>query len=57
MSLYDWLLTNRSKEELAKELAKTARDLAHAQNRVHEVETELFWLKVQLKNDQHTILD
>ena len=47
MSLYSWLLANRSKEDLAKELAKTARDLAHAQSRVHEVETELFWLKVE----------
>ena len=47
MSLYNWLIANRTKEQRAKELTQTARDLAHAQNRVHEVETELFWLKAQ----------
>lgn len=47
MSLYDWLLANRTREQLAKELAATARQLAHAQDRVHELETELFWLKAQ----------
>lgn len=52
MSLFNWLMGNRDKLQLAKELAKTAQDNAHLRNRVHELETEVFWLKVILKNKE-----
>ncbi len=52
MSLYNWLMDHRTKEQLAKELAKTALDNAHYRNRVHELETEMFWLKVNLNKEK-----
>lgn len=45
MSLVDWLMDSRSKLELAKELAQTARAKAELENRVFHLEHELFWMK------------
>ena len=45
MSLVAWLMANRTPLELAKELASTAKDNAHLQERVHRLETEIFWLR------------
>lgn len=47
MSLYDQLLT-RTREDLAKELAATAKENAHLREQVFRLETELFWLRVNI---------
>lgn len=56
MSLYNHLLNTRSKEELAKELASTAKENAALRDRAHIAETELFWMKVAERNAEHTPL-
>lgn len=50
MSLVDWLLDNRSKLELAKELAQTAKEKAALQDKVFQLEHELFWMKSVERN-------
>ena len=44
MSLYNFLMANRSKEELAKELAKLAHENAALKNQVFIHEHTIFWL-------------
>jgi hypothetical protein len=46
MSLVDYLYKNRTQMELAKELAAKAHENAALKNRVHELEHELFWMRV-----------
>ena len=55
MSLVDYLFDTRTKLELAKELAATAKDKAALQNRVYLLEHELFWMKSaeRIKDDPH----
>lgn len=47
MSLYNFLMANRNKEDLAKELVATAKENAALRDRVDELSTELFWMKAQ----------
>lgn len=51
MSLYDHLLQSRTKEELAKEVVKLAKERVALQNRVSELEYENFWLKAKEQKD------
>lgn len=51
MSLVEWLLDSRSKRELAKELAATAKDKAALQDKVFQLEHELFWMKAKERTD------
>lgn len=44
MSLVDFLFKERTKLELAKELAATAKENAALKNEVHRLEHELFWM-------------
>lgn len=54
MSLYNWLMQERTKEQLAKELAQTAKDKAALQNEVFLLQHELFWMKATKENrDEH----
>ena len=45
MSLVDFLMDKRTKLELAKELAATAKENAMLKNLVHMLEHEAFWMK------------
>lgn len=45
MSLVDYLYTDRTKLELAKELARTAQENAALRDKVGALELELFWMK------------
>ncbi len=49
MNLYNWLMANRTKEELAKELAAEAKKNAELENRVDELEHTIFWLQASTK--------
>lgn len=53
MSLTDWLLEHRTKLELAKELAATAKENAQLRNRVFELEHEVFWMKAAERNEEN----
>jgi cell division protein FtsB len=46
VSLVDFLFAERTKLELAKELAQTAKENAALRNQVHALEHEIFWMKV-----------
>lgn len=52
MSLVEHLLETRSPLDLAKLAAATAKENAALKDRVHELEHELFWMKVAERNDQ-----
>ena len=45
MSLVAYLMASRTPLELAKELASTAKENAHLQERAHRLEVEIFWLR------------
>jgi hypothetical protein len=45
MDLVEYLVTSRTPLEMAKELARVAKENAALRNRVHAAETELFWVK------------
>ena len=45
MSLFNFLMANRTKDELAKELAAAAKDNARLRDELHAARTELFWMK------------
>ena len=47
MSLVDHLLATRTKLELAKELAKTAKENAELKDRLGAAELEIFWMKAK----------
>jgi hypothetical protein len=49
MSLYNWLMANKSKEELAKMLAIEASKNAHLLNENDRLEHELFWTQVAIR--------
>lgn len=49
MSLYDHLLANRTKQELAKQLVHTVKENVALKDAVFKLETELFWLNVSLQ--------
>lgn len=51
MSLVDHLMKERSKLELAKELAQLAKENAALKRASLVLEVELFWLKVNLRNN------
>jgi hypothetical protein len=51
MSLYNWLLANKTKEQIAKELVHLAHENAALKDRAGAAETELFWMKVKERND------
>lgn len=50
MSLVAWLLDNRDKTELAKELARLAHENATLKNKVFALEHEVFWMKSVERN-------
>lgn len=50
MSLVDYLVANRAPMELAKELAATAKENVALRDKVHALEHELFWTKVDMEN-------
>ena len=51
------LLDHRTPEELARELAASAKENAALKNRVHALEHELFWMKAaELSEDGHDTL-
>ncbi len=52
MSLVEYLLETRDKLELAKELARAAKENAALKDRVHELEHELFWMKAVERNKE-----
>lgn len=52
MSLVDYLLENRTPLELAKELAKTAKENAALRDQVHALEHQVFWMKVAERNGE-----
>lgn len=45
MSLVDYLFTNRTPMDLAKELARTAHENAALRDKLGAAELELFWMK------------
>ncbi len=51
MNLVEWLMLNRDKLALAKELAATAKENARLRDEVHALQHELFWLKAKEKNE------
>lgn len=50
MSLYNWLLEFKTKEEIARELVALAKENAALLDRAGAAETEVFWLKVAERN-------
>ncbi len=52
MSLVEFLFGSRTRMELAKELAQTAKEKAHLLDKIHELEHNLFWSK---SRDTHTV--
>lgn len=46
MSLYNHLITTRTKEQLAKELAALAHENAALRDQVDALKHEVFWLRV-----------
>lgn len=51
--LVDWLLNNRTKEELASEVKKLAHENAALRNRVGVLEHEIFWIRATEEKLQH----
>lgn len=51
MSLYNFLLDTRTKEELAKLLVATAKENASLKDEAHIAQTELFWIKAAGRGD------
>jgi hypothetical protein len=51
MSLYEHFIATRTKEELAKEAVRLAKEWVKLKDRVHELEHENFWLKAKERDD------
>jgi hypothetical protein len=52
MSLYAWLLDNKTREQLARELVALAKENAALMDRAGAAETELFWMRVAERNKE-----
>lgn len=52
MSLYNWLLEHKSREQLARELVALAKENAVLKDRAGAAETELFWVNAIERNDE-----